>query len=256
MSSLRAFANALPPMVAQVGLRAVRTAAVARGGVQYLRQRRAYEQLPAAEQLLWRDAFPKLTDNVLSTPYDAHYLPQDTWAAQRIAERPGELHVDVGSRVELACFLTVLTHVHFVDIRPLGLDVDRLTSVAGSVLDLPYEDRSLASLSSLHVVEHIGLGRYGDPLDPLGSRKAMLELQRVLGVGGHLLLSLPVGRRRVCFNAHRVHDPHDVLDTLDELELLEFAGVDDDGAFARHRQPEELASSHYACGMYHFTRRS
>jgi hypothetical protein len=32
----------------------------------------------------------------------------------------------------------------------------------------------------MHVVEHIGLGRYGDPIDPDGDLKAISELKRVV----------------------------------------------------------------------------
>lgn len=254
MPELLALARRLPPFVAHLGYRTVKGAAVLPGTARYLRDRRAYLALPAAESLRWRDAFPKVTDRVLSTPFDVHYLHQDTWAAQRIAQDVPERHVDVGSRVELACFLTAITPVTFVDIRPLEVGIENLESIAGSVLDLPYADRSLASVSCLHVAEHIGLGRYGDPLDPLGSRKAVAELQRVVAPGGRLLFSLPVGRPRVCFNAHRVHDPRDIVTLFDELELIEFAGVDDAGTFRRCRPVEEFADQRYACGMYHLTR--
>lgn len=254
MSQLLSFARRLPPFVADVGYRAVKGAMVVPGTARYLRDRRSYLALPEAEPLRWRDALPKVTDNVLSTPYDAHYLHQDTWAAQRVAEDLPDRHVDVGSRVEFACFLTAVTPVTFVDIRPLEVTIENFDSVAGSVLDLPYEDRSLTSVSCLHVAEHIGLGRYGDPLDPAGTRKAARELQRVTAPGGRLLFSLPVGRPRVCFNAHRVSDPHAIRALFDELELVEFAGVDDSGAFRRHRSIDELADARYGCGMFHLTR--
>ena len=143
-----------------------------------------------------------------------------------------------------------MTEVTFVDIRPLEVDIERLTCVAGSILELPFADRSLESVSCLHVAEHIGLGRYGDPLDPAGSLKAMAELQRVVAPGGHLLFSGPIGRPRVCFNAHRIHDPVAILEHFAELELVEFAVVDDTGRFTRHRDPAAYRDLTYGCGMF------
>jgi SAM-dependent methyltransferase len=189
-----------------------------------------------------------------TSPFDSHYFYQDVWAARHVAALAPDRHVDVGSRVDYVGFLTALCDVTFVDIRPLRADLSRLESVAGSVLAMPFDDQSLASISCLHVAEHIGLGRYGDPLDPLGTRRAATELQRVLAPGGTLLFSLPVGRPRVCFNAHRIHDPHDVREMFPELELAEFSGVDDFGVYRRNRDLDELVGARYSCGMFRLTR--
>src|SRR4051794_3188983 len=242
----------MQPALRYVAGRVVRAAAVAPGAARYLRDRATYSRLPGGGGLRWRDSFPKLTDRVPSSPIDPHYFHQDTWAARRIAEQAPSRHVDVGSRVDLVGFLTALTDVVFVDIRPLDVNIEGLTPITGSVLDMPFEDGSLESVSCLHVAEHIGLGRYGDPLDPLGTRKAAAELTRVLAPGGQLLFSLPVGRPRVEFNAHRVHDPREVAAWFGGFELIEFAGVDDAGVFRRHRALEDLVGSNYACGMYQF----
>jgi SAM-dependent methyltransferase len=250
LTSRRELALGLPPVVGQLGLSGLRAAAFVTGAARYARDRRAYRALPGAEPLRWRDSFPKLTDRLAVSPFDTHYLHQDTWAAQRIAEHAPARHVDVGSRVDYVCFLTAFTQVAFVDIRPLEADIEGLESIEGSLLALPFEDETLESLSCLHVVEHVGLGRYGDPLDPHGTRRAIAELQRVVAPGGRLLFSTPVGVPRVCFNAHRIHDPVELRGWFDELELLEFAGVDDAGRFRRHREPSELAGCSYGCGMY------
>jgi SAM-dependent methyltransferase len=248
------FVRRLPPMVAQAGGVALRVSAAPPGYVRYLRDRRRYVSLPGAEPLRWRDAYPQVHDRLGSSPYDQHYFFQDTWAANRIAERRPKRHVDVGSRVDYVAFLTAICEVDFVDIRPLRADIARLNCVGGSLLDLPYPDQSVESLSCLHVAEHVGLGRYGDPLDPAGTRKAATELQRVLRRGGQLLFSLPVGRPRVCFNAHRIHSPRAIVEMFDELCLEEFSGVDDAGNFVRDRRLEELEHGIYACGMFRFTR--
>jgi SAM-dependent methyltransferase len=261
MSRLRAgwprllrLARRLPPVVPKIGWLAFRTLSIPAALVRWARDRKSYQAIPGAERLRWRDSDPQLFDRLPTSPYDSHYFYQDVWAAKRIAELGPARHVDIGSRVDYVGFLTSLTPVTFVDIRPLEADVEGLNSIAGSVLDLPFEDRSLESVSCLHVAEHIGLGRYGDPLDPNGTREAAAELQRVLGPGGQLLFSGPVGKPRVCFNAHRIHSPEEILAMFSELELVEFSGVDDGGRFQRHRTPAELSESRYACGLFRFVR--
>ena len=221
----------------------------------FVEELQAYRAMPGAGDVRDEDLNPQLNDRTPTTPYDQHYFFQDVWAARRIAERRPGRHVDVGSRVDFVGFLTAICPVAFVDIRPLPVELEDFESIAGSILDLPFADRSLESLSCLHVAEHIGLGRYGDPLDPHGTRKAAAELQRVLAPGGRLLFSGPVGRARTCFNAHRVHDVHAVVEEFfPELRLVEFSGVDDRGEFRRHRTLDELAGAEYACGMFLFER--
>ena len=135
---------------------------------------------------------------------------------------------------------------------PLKVDLIGLNPVAGSIAALPLEDGSITSLSCLHVVEHVGLGRYGDQLDPLGTRRACKELTRVLAPGANLFVSLPVGRPRVCFNAHRVHSPLQVLSYFEGLELMEFSAVDDCGKFREKADLDEMGQANYACGLFWF----
>ena len=126
--------------------------------------------------------------------------------------------------------------------------------VAANITRLPFARGTLESISCLHVLEHIGLGRYGDPLDPGGSEKAASELEKSLRVGGLLFLSTPVGRERVCFNAHRVFAPQTIVAFFPRLTLTEFSFVGDDGKF---RQGESLAAAQhndYGCGMFAFTK--
>jgi SAM-dependent methyltransferase len=231
-----------------------RLVAAPRGYKRFFSDLRRYRQLAPAEHVTLADAYPQIHDMTPTSAFDAHYFHQDTWAAQRVAELGPQRHVDVGSRVDYVGFLTAVTAVTFVDIRPLEAEIEGLTSVAGSLLEMPFDDRSVESLSCLHVAEHVGLGRYGDPLDPHGTVKAAAELQRILAPGGQLLFSGPTGRPRTCFNAHRIHAPAEVVAMFPELELREFSGVDDSGAFRRHRDLEELADQRYACGLYLFVR--
>jgi hypothetical protein len=213
-----------------------------------------YKSLDGAERTPIADSYPCIHDRTATTAVDIHYFFQDRWAFAKILESGVKQHVDVGSRLDFVGFLTTICQVDFVDIRPFPEEVDNLVSTKASVLAMPYADARVQSLSCLSVAEHVGLGRYGDPLDPAGTRKACLELQRVLAVGGSLYFSLPTGAPRVCFNAHRVHSPAQILAYFSGLRLVEFSGITDEKRFVRNADPRSLAESYYACGLYHFTK--
>jgi Caenorhabditis protein of unknown function, DUF268 len=221
---------------------------------QFVRDWRAYAALPGAERLRPIHSFPQLADHTPRTTVERHYFYQAIWAVQHIARSSVSHHVDVGSDHRMVAMLTTHARVSFTDIRPLNAPVDRLGNVAGSVTQLPFRDASVVSLSCLHVAEHVGLGRYGDPLDPLGSRKAAGELSRVLAPGGNLYFSVPVGWSRVEFNAHRIHTPCQILSYFPDLTLVEFSAEDDETRFHSNVEPAQYERADYACGMFWFTK--
>jgi SAM-dependent methyltransferase len=198
------------------------------------------------------DMQPCLGDWISHTPFDAHYFYQGAWLARRLAKQAPDKHVDIGSSVLTIGVLSAHVDTVFVDFRPIKANLSSLMPLAGNILELTFADDSISSLSCLHVIEHIGLGRYGDPIDPLGSIKAAIELQRVLAHGGRLYLSLPVGRQRICFNAHRVHAPAMVLEIFSQLKLVEFSWVDDAGGFHDNTPVDDATHQEYACGMFLF----
>jgi SAM-dependent methyltransferase len=218
----------------------------------FLRDWRAYTALSGAGAVRFRDCMPQLHDRVATTPFDAHYFFLNAWAMRRVVALAPKSHVDIGSAVQFASMLSAVITTAFVDYRPLPARCEGMASIAGDITALPFADRSLASISCLHVAEHVGLGRYGDPLDPEGTRKAAAELARVLAPGGSLFFGLPVGVERTCFNAHRIHAPETVCGFFKALELLEFSGVRDDGSFTERARLEDFGSDVYACGMYWF----
>ena len=213
---------------------------------------RKYTKTRGAEKISGLDLQPCLGDWSTHTPFDAHYFYQGAWLARRVIATKVAKHVDIGSSVLTISVLSAQVETVFVDYRPLKIELPGLTSIAGNILDLPFPDDSIDSLSCLHVIEHIGLGRYGDPIDPSGSIKAALELKRIVSRGGNLFLSVPIGRERVCFNAHRVHSAMTVLTLFPELTLLEFSFVDDEGLYHEHESVEAAIGLEYGCGLFHF----
>lgn len=184
---------------------------------------RRYKQIaPQDRQPLLEHLYPCLGDDTAVTLIEPVYFYQDAWAFERIVRRQPEFHVDIGSHHRFVALLSKVVPVIMVDIRPLSLPLDTLQFQVGSILDLPFEDNSLPSLSSLCVVEHIGLGRYGDPLDPYGTEKAISELKRVIQPGGDLYLSLPLDdENRIYFNAHRAFKERYLEDLFEPFHILE-----------------------------------
>jgi SAM-dependent methyltransferase len=165
---------------------------------------------------------------VPKTPIEPIYFYQDSWAFERIIQHKPQTHVDVGSHNKFVAFLSKVVPVTMVDIRPLALPLDSLKFRYGSILELPFETGTVTSLSCLSVVEHVGLGRYGDPLDPHGTEKAITELKRILAPRGRLYLALPVSdENTVHFNAGRILSFDYLIQLLEPLQIVEQAFIVD-----------------------------
>lgn len=217
---------------------------------------RLQEGAPATLRPRLRNLYPCLTDRYESAgTARGHYFHQDVWVARRIYEAAPEDHYDIGSRIDgFVGHLLAFREVHVLDVRHLETTQPGLHFTRANLLDLPFSDGSVASISSLHAVEHVGLGRYGDLVMPDGCFRAIRELQRVVAVGGRLYFSVPIGVERLEFNAHRIFAPATVLEQFRDLELVEFAAVDDNGDLVEGVHPDRFARSRYACGMFVFER--
>jgi SAM-dependent methyltransferase len=183
-----------------------------------------------------------------------HYFFQDIWAANKIFRSNVNLHYDIASRIDgFVAHILPFTNVKYVDIRNANSTLPNLEFIQGSILNLPFSDNSIKSLSCLHVIEHIGLGRYGDDIDPFGYEKASKELIRVLSPGGKLYIGTPIGKERLCFDAHRVFNVDTILNLFSELELIEFSAVDDLGDRIIHNADTLLSKNYnYGCGLFEF----
>ena len=213
-----------------------------------------YRRMAGGENAKFADLRPYLMDRISYTPFDPHYFYQAAWMARRLSKESVSLHVDVGSDIGMLGVLSAYVPLLFVDYRPLRVHLEGITPIAGDITRLPFADGSVSSLSSLHVVEHIGLGRYGDPIDPSGCFSGLHELERVLARGGRLYISAPVGRERVCFNAHRVFAVQTILDALPALNVIRFSLVDDEGQFLDKSEFSHANNLSYGCGMFVMTK--
>ena len=155
---------------------------------------------------------PALGDATAATPCDKFYLYQDVWGFSAIQRLKPDLVVDIGSSLTYAAYASTLCRVVFVDIRPARIVFASLSFLNASITALPFADSSLKYVSSLCVLEHIGLGRYGDKIDPEGTEKACAEIRRVTAPDGFAAISVPLSLTpSIHFNAHRVFTKSEVL---------------------------------------------
>ena len=202
--------------------------------------------------LNWQDNHPCLNDNTEKTKFDTHYIYHPAWAARILAKVKPEKHIDISSTLHFCSIVSAFVPVEFYDLRPAKLNLNNLTSKQANITSLPFENENVKSLSCMHTIEHIGLGRYGDKLDPNGDLKAIKELKRVLSVNGNLLFVVPIGKPKMMFNAHRIYSYRQIIEYFKDLNLIEFSLVTDSGEFIENSNKETADKQKYGCGCFWF----
>lgn len=187
-----------------------------------------------------------------------HYYHQDLLVANLISEAKPRRHVDIGSRIDgFVAHVASFREIEVFDIR--ALDESRHSNIKFVQKDLMnHNDADISdSVSCLHAIEHFGLGRYGDPIDPAGHLKGVLNIVRMVEKNGTLYISFPIGfKDAVHFNAHRVFHPMSIFEwegVKDVLKLQRFDWVDATGEINMNAKVEDAVDAvKYGCGIYTF----
>ena len=199
---------------------------------------------------------PKLFDNRKKEPFDAHYLYHTAWATRVLKKTKPDLHYDFASDLR---FITIISS--FIKTIQFNLNIPtiKLSGLSFEKTDLTnmnnIKSDSLSSVSCMHVIEHIGLGRYGDPINQNGDKFAINEIKRVLAKNGNLLFVTPLGKKKIYFNAHRVYSYEDIINYFKELKLVEFSLIEDNGfekGIIENADPALVKNNDYACGCFWF----
>jgi len=199
---------------------------------------------------------PQLFDNKKKEPFDAHYMYHTAWASRVLSKINPTLHHDFAS--DLRFVTMVSSHIKIIQYN-LSIPTVKLDNLEFRTTNLTkmenIKSNSLSSVSCMHVVEHVGLGRYGDDINPEGDKEAIKELVRILAPGANLLFVVPVGKPRIFFNAHRVYSHNDILKSFHSLKLKEFSFIGDNGFYDGIEQStniNKVEKNEYGCGCYWF----
>jgi len=202
--------------------------------------------------LKWKNKKPYLNDNTSQTNFDAHYIYHPAWAIRILKNINPEKHIDISSTLHFCSMLSAFIYTEFYDFRPAQLNLNNLESKKADLTHLPFENNSIKSLSCMHTVEHIGLGRYGDKLDPDGDLKAIEELKRVLAIGGNLLFVVPIGKPKIVFNAHRIYSYNQIISYFRNINLKSFSLVTDTNNFIPNASKTVADKQNFGCGCFWF----
>jgi hypothetical protein len=117
------------------------------------------------------------------------------------------------------------------------------------------------SVSSLHAVEHFGLGRYGDPICYDGYLKGFENITYLLKSNGKFYFSVPLGEQRIEFHGHRVFSLSYLLEMVSkDYTINSFSYVNDEGDFFPEVEiiPELLKNNcgcRFGCAIFELTRK-
>lgn len=194
----------------------------------------------------------------------SEYFWQDLLVARAIHAAQPKKHVDIGSRVDgFVAHVASFRDCEVFDVRPISTAVPGVVFRQADLMNpdtLPTAEGEgyCDSLSCLHAIEHFGLGRYGDPINPHGYKRGIINMVKLLQPNGTLYLSTPIGMERVEFNANWVFDPRSIVRcaqdagaTLQKLILVTAAKGPKDSVIDEDTLAN-LALQRYQLGLFIF----
>lgn len=263
-TKLERMARTLYLLLGELGFDPVRTINFFRGIPFYFRDLvKLSRQKGNKKDFLFGSPYPRLGDRFAESGImSGHYFHQDLLIARRIYNNKPLKHVDIGSRTDgFVAHVAVFREIELIDIRAQKNKIKNIIFKQADVMNPPEEMANYYdSISSLHAIEHFGLGRYGDSVDYYGHVKAIDNIHKMLKAGGKFYFSTPIGKQRIEFNAHRIFDVRYLLTLFNhKFKIDYFSYVDDRGDLFEHveldtKGVESNFNCDYGCGIFEMTK--
>lgn len=165
----------------------------------------------------------------MNASFGVERFAQSVWGARKVLEANPLVHYDIGSAIGgfIAHLLSFRENIYLFDNRPIDREIPGITYIQDDIVSLTaLQSNSIDSLSSMDVVQKVGLGLYGEPIEPNAWERMLWNFSRVMKQGGKLYVSVPIGETdTIFFNKGRQFKIQTIVDALPELQLLEFSGT-------------------------------
>jgi len=210
---------------------------------------------------------PQLSDRFEEAgAMDGHYFNQDLLVAQKIFENNPNTHIDIGSRIDgFVAHVASFRKIKLFDIRKLEKTFQNIEFEQQDIMQYNENlENSCDSISSLHAIEHFGLGRYGDTVNVNGHLLALDNIYRYLKKGGTFYFSVPIGQQqRIEFNGSRIFSLSYLLNLFkDRYVLKSFSYVDSNDNSTLYRDiilsEEDIRTTFnlkHGCGIFELVKK-
>jgi hypothetical protein len=193
-----------------------------------------------------------------SGSFDKQYFYQDLIIANYIYKNKPTRHIDIGSRVDgFVSNVASFRKIEVFDIRKNHFNHKNIIFKKFDFMKSSISMKEITdSLSCLHTVEHFGLGRYGDTINPDGHIIGFKNILTLLKKKGLFYFSVPISKLdRVYFNSERTFEPSRVLKWSKDLQLVRFDLIYENGKIFYNcnvNNRKIFSELTYGCGLYTF----
>jgi hypothetical protein len=221
------------------------------------------KQLKADKDFKIKSLCPVLSEKFIeSGVMSGHYFHQDLLVARMIYRHNPKKHVDIGSRIDgFVAHVASFREIEVFDIRPQRSAAKNIIFTQADMMSLPAHLAGYCdSISSLHAIEHFGLGKYGDKIDVHGHLKGLDTIYKILKKDGTFYFSVPIGKQQIVFNAHRIFALRYLLNIFkDTYKIESFSYVNDDGALCENvrllsADIDNNFNCYYGCAIFEMTK--
>lgn len=106
-----------------------------------------------------------------------------------------------------------------IDFNPYPYRHPGFCAVRGDAMKFPFATGCFGAVLAVSVIEHVGVGHYGDPSAMEGDRAVAGEIARVLQPGGRVVITVPFGVAQTD-DFQRVYDPPRLRELLTPFRIV------------------------------------